>query len=167
MKSRTLHTALVLSAGIVTGLLNGSYTPANAQQGGKAVAGTLTCRSAGSVGLIVGSKESLDCRFQSTSSRRSENYAGTITRIGIDIGVRGANTLVWTVLFSSAELPAGSLSGNYAGVSSDVSVGIGGGANLLVGGSQSAVSLQPLSVQGQTGLNVAAGVSGLTLRLAR
>jgi hypothetical protein len=166
MRSNWFATALLVAAGVSGFYVAGDVSPARAQDGGKAVAGTLTCRSQGSVGLILGSKEALDCAFQPTNGRR-QRYAGTITRIGIDLGVRGATTMVWTVLVSTGGLREGALSGQYAGVSSDVSVGIGGGANLLVGGSNSSVSLQPLSVQGQTGLNVAAGVSGLTLRHLR
>jgi hypothetical protein len=166
MKSSWLRVALLVAAGTGGFHLAGEAGLARAQDGGKAVAGTLTCRSQGSVGLIVGSKEALECAFQPTSGRR-QRYAGTITRIGVDLGVRGASTMVWTVLLSTGGLSEGALNGQYGGVSSDVSVGVGGGANILVGGSNRSVSLQPLSVQGQTGLNVAAGVSGLMLRQVR
>jgi hypothetical protein len=37
------------------------------------------------------------------------------------------------------------------------------GANVLVGGSSQTVALQPLSVQGQIGLDIAAGVGSLDL----
>lgn len=126
------------------------------------VAGTLTCKGKGTVGMIIGSKEALDCNFVTTKGQ-AHRYAGTITKIGLDIGVRGENTLIWTVVYSTAEVPVEGLAGTYGGVSADASVGIGGGANVLVGGSKNSVTLQPLSVQGQTGLNIATGVSGLTL----
>jgi hypothetical protein len=143
-----------------------SATAAIAQQSGQPVAGTLTCEAKGTVGLIVGSKQALSCAFTPTKGAL-QNYAGTLTKVGIDLGIRGASTMVWTVLFSSGAVPAGALAGQYGGISADASVGVGGGANILVGGSKNSVSLQPLSVQGQAGLNVAAGVSGLTLEHVR
>ncbi len=129
----------------------------------KLEAGTLTCQGKGSVGLILGSKQSLKCVFTPIGNAPKQAYSATITKIGLDVGIKGANTIVWTVLYSTDKIPAGALAGKYTGASADVSVGIGGGANLLVGGSKSSVALQPLSVQGQTGVNLAVGVSGLAL----
>jgi hypothetical protein len=130
----------------------------------KIVSGTLTCKGKGSVGLIIGSKETLTCTYAPAGNSPPQSYTATITKIGLDVGVKGASTMVWTVLYSTSDLPAEALAGKYAGVSADASVGIGGGANVLLGGSNSAVTLQPLSVQGQAGLNLAVGVSGLTLQ---
>jgi hypothetical protein len=129
----------------------------------KVVAGTLTCKGKGSVGLIIGSKETLTCQFSPAGKSPPQNYTATITRIGLDVGVKGASTMVWTVLYSTDEMPANALEGKYGGVSADASIGVGGGANVLVGGSKDSVLLQPLSVQGQTGINLAVGVSGLSL----
>lgn len=129
------------------------------------VAGTLTCQGKGTVGYIVGSKERLSCVYDPAGSGRNQRYTASITKYGLDIGAKGESTLVWTVLGSTSDLPAGALEGNYGGVSADASVGIGGGANALVGGSSDSVVLQPVSVQGQTGLNLAVGVSELSLRL--
>jgi hypothetical protein len=100
--------------------------------------------------------------FQTVSGRR-EAYRGTITRIGIDIGVHGESVMSWTVIGSSVDFPAQALRGKYAGVSAEASVGLGVGANALLGGSRDSVVLQPLSVQVQVGLNIAAGVTGLEL----
>ena len=91
-------------------------------------------------------------------------YSGSITRVGIDIGVTGPSTMVWTVLASTNDIPSGALDGNYAGVSADASVGVGVGANALIGGSNDSIVLQPVSVKGQTGLNLAVGVAELSLR---
>lgn len=135
--------------------------PVHAQA--KLQAGTLSCSGKGSVGLILGSKQSLSCVFTPVGNAPKQRYSATITKLGLDVGVKGANTIVWTVLYSTDKVPQGALAGKYAGASADVSVGIGGGANVLVGGSKNSVALQPLSVQGQTGLNLAVGVSGLTL----
>jgi hypothetical protein len=129
----------------------------------KAVVGTLTCHGKGSVGLIVGSKEHLKCTYKPAAGGHADHYHATITKVGLDVGVKGASTLIWSVLGSTSGYPHGALAGQYGGVSADASVGVGGGANALVGGSNKSVVLQPLSVQGQTGLNLAVGVSELTL----
>ncbi len=139
-----------------------SAMPSIAQQA-KLEAGTLTCKGEGSVGLIVGSKQTLSCSYNPAGTGPTQSYTATITKIGLDVGVTGPTTLVWTVLTSSTALLTGALEGSYAGVAADASVGIGGGANALVGGNKNSVTLQPLSVQGQTGLNIAVGIAGLTL----
>ncbi len=130
----------------------------------KVVAGTLTCKGKGSVGLIIGSKETLTCSYAPAGKSPPQSYTATITKIGLDVGIKGASTMVWTVVSSTTDLPAEALAGKYAGVSADASIGVGGGANVLVGGSKDSVSLQPLSVQGQAGLNLAVGISGLSLQ---
>lgn len=136
--------------------------PAQAQDA-KLKAGTLTCQGKGSVGLILGSKEKLTCDFTTTSGRVVQRYDGTITRVGLDVGVRGESVMIWTVLGSTTQLPGEALGGSFAGVSADVAAGIGAGANILVGGNDKSVVLQPLSVSGGTGVNIAVGVSGLQL----
>jgi len=142
--------------------LMASNVAASAQQA-QLVAGTLTCHGRGSIGLILGSRQHLTCEYVPQGDAPHQRYDARITRLGLDIGVKGASVLVWTVLGSSSALPAGALAGRFAGVSANASVGVGGGANALVGGNANSVILQPLSVQGQTGLNVAAGIAGLTL----
>lgn len=146
------------------GLLALAVTAAPASAAPKLVAGTLTCNGQGSVGAILGSKQSLACSFNPAGSGRNARYAATITRVGLDIGVTGASTMVWTVLASTDSLPRGALNGTYGGVAADVAVGIGGGANALVGGSNKSIVLQPVSVKGQTGVNLAVGVAELSLR---
>lgn len=153
----------LIPAAAAAALLAVYAIPAGAQSA-KLVAGTLTCKGKGNVGLILGSNQTLSCTFSPASSRPKESYSATITKLGLDVGVTGPSTLVWTVLASTSDLPSGALAGNYGGVSADASVGIGGGAKALVGGNNKSVTLQPLSVQGQTGLNLAVGVSGLSLR---
>lgn len=130
----------------------------------KIVAGTLTCKGEGSIGLIIGSKQTLSCTYGPAGKTPAQSYTATITKIGLDVGIKGASTMVWTVLSSTEDLPGEALEGKYAGVSADASIRIGGGANVLIGGSKDSVVLQPLSVQGQTGLNLAVGVSGLSLK---
>lgn len=134
--------------------------PAFAQA--KVKAGTLTCNGGAGVGLILGSKTSYTCSYTSVSGR-SENYTASVQKIGLDIGVTSESVIVWAVLGSS-DLPHRALVGNYVGASADIAVGLGVGANALVGGSNNSVVLQPLSVEGQTGLNLAVGVAELSIR---
>ena len=61
-------------------------------------------------------------------------------------------------------LAAGALATLASSIGANASIGVGGGGNFLVGGPSNAYALQPLSVQGQTGLNVAAGIAGLELQ---
>jgi hypothetical protein len=125
--------------------------------------GALNCVVEGGVGLILGSKKSMVCTFKPANGARSEKYKGSITRLGVDIGVTGKAYMTWAV-FAPGKLKPGSLAGDYGGAGAEATVGVGLGANVLVGGFKKSVALQPLSVQGQTGLNVAAGVAGLKLR---
>lgn len=144
-------------------LLAVHVAPASAGEA-KLVAGTLTCKGHGGIGMILGSKQTLHCNFVSPSGNKRRPYVATITKIGIDIGFTGESTMVWTVLSTTTDLPGSAMEGSYGGVTAGASVGIGGNANALVGGSSDSVVLQPISVQGQTGLNLAVGVAGLTLR---
>lgn len=130
----------------------------------KLVAGTLTCKGQGTVGLIVGSQETLDCDFNLAGPGGHERYVATITKVGLDIGVKGQSTMIWTVLSSTSSLSRNALVGTYGGLSAQAAVGVGAGANALVGGSNNSVVLQPVSVEGQQGVNLAVGVAGLSLR---
>ena len=124
--------------------------------------GMLTCTAKGSTGFIIGSTRELRCRFNRQG--RDEYYRGSIDKIGLDIGSTKQASIAWAVLAPTSNLPPRSLNGTYGGVSAEATVGVGVGANALVGGSQRSIILQPVSVQAQQGLNIAAGVSQLTLR---
>jgi len=125
--------------------------------------GTLTCKGGSGAGYIVGSQKEFACQFK-PSGQSSQSYKATVTKIGVDVGVTGNTELVWGVFAPSANVKARALAGNYGGAAASVAVGVGGGANVLVGGSNNSIMLQPLSVQGQTGLNLAVGIAGMTLR---
>jgi hypothetical protein len=154
---RALAGATALLAAAIMATTSEADTP-------KIAVGTLTCYGHGGVGLIFGSKETLRCEFTSAVTGRKRHYAATITKVGLDIGIKGDSTLIWTVLGSTTDLPGGALEGTYGGLTAGAAIGIGGNANALVGGSNQSVILQPVSVEGQTGLNISAGVAGLTLR---
>jgi hypothetical protein len=113
-------------------------------------------------GLIVGSQRNVNCVLKGQPSEPEEAYTGTMTRVGLDVGVTTGGAIIWAV-FSDTNRYAGMLAGTYTGASADVSVAAGLGANVLVGGSNTTVALQPLSVQGQIGLDIAAGIGQLEL----
>lgn len=149
--------AVATLAGLATFFLQG---PAGAA-GPRVEVGVLRCTVAGGIGLIVGSSKPMTCVFKRQGY--DETYKGRITKIGLDIGLTRRTEIRWAVLAPTMNIPPASLAGRYAGVSAEATVGLGVGANALLGGSRSTVVLQPLSVQGQRGLNIAAGIAGLTL----
>jgi hypothetical protein len=150
---------LSTSSGIAIAALVASFTSANALP---VRAGILQCQGGQNVGFVVGSVTSLECVFQS-EGRRPEPYVATIHRLGVDLGITQQSRLSWAVNAPTSRLGRGDLTGNYGGVGANVSVGVGGGSNFLVGGPRNSYALQPISVQGQTGLNVAAGIADLEL----
>jgi hypothetical protein len=134
---------------------------ANAQS--RVQAGVLQCRGAGTTSFIVGSSHPLACEFNAADGLRYR-YDGIVRRVGLDVGFTQQSALGWAVFAPAHRIGPGDLAGNYGGVTAGAAVGVGGNANALVGGSNNSVSLQPLSFEGQTGLNVAVGVAGLELR---
>jgi len=141
-------------------------TPTMAQPANLTKVGTLTCDISAGIGFIIGSKKNVTCAFTPSLPGPREVYTGSITKFGLDIGATSGGAMIWAV-YAPTSLSFGALAGNYAGATAEATVGAGVGANVLIGGSNRTVTLQPLSVQGQTGLNVAAGVAGLTLDSAR
>ncbi len=129
-------------------------------------AGILQCQGGQNVGFVVGSVTSLECVFQS-EGRRPEPYLATVRRVGVDLGFTEQTQLAWAVNAPTRAVRRGDLAGNYGGVGANASVGVGFGGNFLVGGPENAYALQPVSVQGQTGLNVAAGVAQIELQPVR
>jgi hypothetical protein len=131
-------------------------------QGASIRYGMLTCKTSASVGLIVGSRQRLRCQLKADNGK-IQNYTGTMGRLGLDVGVSGGGVMAWSVWTSTANLPSGALAGSFVGASGDASLGAGVGANVLVGGTRKSISLQPLSVEGQVGVNLALGVAKMTL----
>ena len=146
---------------IVLGLLLVMANPAPAQ---KIKAGLLTCDVSAGIGFIIGSKKEMACVFAPEGPGRRDDYDGTITKYGLDLGLTGGGVMVWAVFMDTLAGP-GFLAGDYIGASGEVSVAAGLGANVLLGGSNHTVALQPLSVSGQIGLNLAVGVASLHLGL--
>jgi hypothetical protein len=159
-----LRTPAILLAAIA---FIGASGPLAAQQAGGTKAGTLACQTSASLGLIIGSHQKLKCRFTPDGGAPPEFYVGHVTRLGLDLGVRAAGVMVWGVVAPTSGVHHGALAGTYVGASGDISLGIGVGTKVLVGGSHRSYALQPVSVEGQTGVNIALGVAGLTLYHAR
>lgn len=124
--------------------------------------GQLDCHVAGGIGFIFGSSKDLDCLLVRTDGY-AEPYHGEVKRFGVDIGFTKEAHIVWMVMAPGA-INKGALAGDYAGVTAGASVGVGAGANVLIGGSSKQITLQPVSVEGSVGLNIAAGIGEIDLR---
>jgi len=124
--------------------------------------GVLECNVAPGVGFIIGSSKNLSCVFHPARGR-PEYYAGTINRIGVDIGLTGPGQFAWGVFTAGPPGRRYALAGDYAGPGVGIALGAGGSANSLVGGNGGSISLQPLSGT-STGLNLSAGIGALTLQ---
>jgi len=154
---RTVITSAALALAVLAGA---------AQAQDRVQAGSLTCDVSAGIGLIIGSQRNVSCTFTPAQPGPIEYYTGTISKLGVDIGVTTGGVMVWAV-WAPTTRPAGALAGNYAGAAAEATVIAGLGANALIGGNNRTIALQPFSVQGQVGLNVAAGVAGLSLQYVR
>lgn len=132
------------------------------QDKGDVKVGVLSCNVASGWGIIFGSSRELDCTYSPTSGE-PEHYKGEINKFGADIGYVQSAVILWGVLAPSNTIGKGALAGHYAGATAGVAVGVGVGANVLVGGMHSSIALQPISIEGGQGLNVAAGVAAINL----
>ncbi|HXW30001.1 MAG TPA: DUF992 domain-containing protein [Xanthobacteraceae bacterium] len=151
---------LTICALTLTGL---AATAATAAAQSPVQAGVLKCHGSAATSYVVGSSHALACVFASAAGPQYR-YDGTVHRLGFDVGFTQESALQWAVFASTHQIGPGDLAGTYGGVTAGAAVGIGGNANALVGGSHNSFALQPLSFEGQTGLNVAVGVAGLELR---
>ncbi len=127
-------------------------------------AGSLNCTSGTTVGMLIGSRQNLRCVFIASGTDHRYHYTGTVTRLGVDLGITSGARFVWAVFAPTSHVGPGALRGGYVGASGSASVGIGAGANVLIGGSNNTISLQPLSVEGRRGVNLALGVANMQLR---
>jgi hypothetical protein len=156
-----------LAAAAISALV-GTLTmhPAAAQRAERVKAGVLSCDISGGLGLIIASRKEVTCLFTPSGPGPREVYVGAITKFGLDIGATAGGRMEWAV-YAPTTRRIGALAGSYAGAGAQATVGVGAGVNVLVGGSDRTVSLQPISFEGQAGLNVAGGVTELVLRPAR
>jgi uncharacterized protein DUF992 len=158
-----MRRSLVLAA--IALALSASATTTSAQQA-KVQVGVLECRGGASVGFIVGSVTNLGCVLRA-AGQPDDFYVATIRKVGLDLGITQESALAWGVFAPVNRLGPGDLSGNYAGAQGSATLGVGVGGNVLVGGSNNSIALQPLSVQGQVGVSIAAGLESLELRPGR
>ena len=142
------------AAAFAVALLGLSPGTSTAQPQDRVAAGSLTCDVSAGFGVIIGSRRSVNCTFAPSQPGPIESYSGTITKVGIDIGATAGGVMVWLV-YAPTSRPAAALTGTYVGASAEATIAVGLGANVLVGGSNRTVALQPVSVQGQAGLNFA------------
>jgi len=158
----TLKKALQMTAGAAVVTLCTAVSSAQAAPHGVKV-GTLTCHVASGWGFIFGSSRDLRCNFR-PNHHEGERYSGSISKFGVDLGYTEDGVILWAVFAPSSDVRAGALQGDYAGVTAGATVGVGLGAHVLVGGLDKSIALQPLSVEGNGGLNVAAGIGSISLR---
>lgn len=162
---------LAARALMTAALAAGLSAPAMAQAPGDGEVtklGVLDCNISSGIGMIVGSSKAMTCRFR-PSRGRPELYRGIVRRFGLDIGGTTRGRMAWVVFATKREMARspGILGGEYVGASAEATVVAGVGANALIGGSERAIVLQPVSVQAQAGLNFAVGVAELILEPAR
>jgi Protein of unknown function (DUF992) len=154
-------------ASVAAGMLIAPYGATDAQQPMRRLqVGVLECRGGASIGFIVGSVTNLGCVLR-VEGMPEERYIAVIRKVGLDIGITEETALAWSVFAPVARLGPGDLAGGYAGADASASIGLGVGGNVLVGGSNNSIALQPLSVQGDVGLSAAAGLESLELRPGR
>jgi hypothetical protein len=153
----------LLAAGAAAAMFLVGTSTAQSQSG--ANVGSLTCNVAGGVGFVFGSSKELSCLFTRTDGK-AERYSGSIKKFGIDIGFTKEAQIVWLV-FAPGNIAPGALAGSYGGATASGTVGVGVGAHVLVGGSSKQITLQPVSVEGSVGLNVAAGIGAVDLNYVK
>ena len=151
---------------VAAGLIAGLSLPAASADAAGVKAGVLTCDVDGGWGYVLASSKGVHCNYMPNSGQL-ERYAGTISKLGVDIGHTSKGVVVWDVLAPSSDVGPGALEGTYAGATADAAVGVGGGANVLLGGFERSIALQPISAEGEEGFNVAAGIGALTLKSAK
>ncbi len=152
----------IVAIALAAGLAAGQFVTEPVVAGSGVNVGSLNCKVAGGSGFIFGSTKNLSCLF-TRANGTGERYHGEIKKYGVDLGFTKGAYMIWLV-FAPGQVKKGALAGNYAGATAAAAVGLGLGANVLVGGSNDQIALQPASVEGVRGLNIAAGFGQISLR---
>ncbi|MGY3131920.1 hypothetical protein ACVWZM_002602 [Bradyrhizobium sp. USDA 4501] len=161
---RRRSTVLTAFAGA---MLTALVSPVQAQQPAQKVqVGVLECKGGPSIGFIVGAVTNLACALR-INGLPEDYYIATIQKVGLDIGITESTALAWSVFAPVAQPGRGDIAGTYVGVDAMAAAIVGVGGNVLLGGSNNRIALQPLSVQAETGLIVAAGLESMTLQPGR
>ena len=159
---RTLLASFAAAAMLVAGAaILDQGAAAQSKQGVKV--GMLTCNVSSGWGFVFGSSKDLKCTYTPDGQKKPERYSGKIDKFGVDIGYSTAGVILWAVFAPTNNVDRSALAGKYVGATAEVTIAVGLGANVLIGGGNS-IALQPLSVSGQQGLNVAAGIASVELR---
>lgn len=157
--TKQIFTGMLAAAAVAAAAFTASAQPQDRVQ-----AGVLNCDVSGGLGLIIGSQKEVTCQFlPADANSPREVYVGVINKFGLDIGATARGQMVWNV-FAPTSRPVAALAGDYVGAGAEATIAVGLGANVLIGGNNRTVALQPVSIQAQEGLNVAAGVTELRLR---
>ncbi len=156
-------TSTLSRVAFLTALAAGVTTIATAAQADGVKVGVLTCHESSGWGFVFGSTKHLQCHF-ANGRGYVEHYEGKVSKFGVDLGYTSSAVIIWDVVAPNTGMERGALAGDYAGAQASVAVGGGVGANVLVGGLHRSIALQPVSIQGETGLNVAAGIGAIKLR---
>jgi Protein of unknown function (DUF992) len=135
---------------------------AQAHQGRPMRAGVLECEGRRTTGKLVMSQARLHCVFRS-DGRQPERYVAKVRRYGVDLGLTDETRMAWAVNAPINDFGRSELRGRYGGLSANAAALFGFGGSFLLRGSDRAAALQPISLQGQTGLNLAAGVTEVEL----
>ena len=126
--------------------------------------GTLTCDVEAGWGYVLGSQKDLNCVFKSATNGTIAKYTGDITKLGVDVGYTTAGVMVWGVIAPSKDMQADALEGTYAGATAGATAVIGGNLNVLIGGLDKSITLQPISVEGNSGVSVTVALGAMQLR---
>lgn len=161
----TVTLGCVAAQGSVTAQAQTAPPPGAAAATARTRVGILRCEIAGNVAFVFGSSRSVICDYTPIQGA-AQRYTGDIERFGPDLGFRQSGVMLWGVMAAGQGAPQGVLAGRYGGASADVSFGVGGGVSLLLGGNVNGIALQPISIEGDVGLNIGAGITMLTLRSA-
>jgi hypothetical protein len=149
----------MLAVGAMLSIPAAAQTPTSWAQ-----VGSLLCTVNPNIGFIIVGHQPMECTFSPAVQAPPQSYDGAINTVGLDLGVSAGSVLGWAVFAPTTGVPPGALAGEYVGVTGDIGLGIGAGANVLLGGSARTFALQPLSLQGSLAVNVVLGLSSLKLR---
>jgi small neutral amino acid transporter SnatA (MarC family) len=163
MRDQEFRSSLMIRKFVAAAVIGLASMTATANAADMFELGILDCKIDGGVGYLITSNKGLACSFKSSNGRATEYYSGVVSKLGVDLGKTHQGNLVWAVLAANRNYDSGRIAGKYFGVNAEASVITGGGANLLLGGFERSSALQPLSVQAQTGLNLAVAVQSLEL----
>ena len=150
--------------GLIAAALGASMMAAAPAHAAGVKVGTLTCEVEAGWGYVLGSQKDLNCVFKSATNGTVAKYTGDITKLGVDVGYTNAGVMVWGVVAPSKDMQADALEGTYAGATAGATAVVGGNLNVLVGGLDKSITLQPISIEGNSGVSVTVALGAMQLR---